>query len=89
MVELALIITLLLWLLAGLLDFGRMIFTYLAMRDAAQEGAVYGAIEPTGDINQQIQDNLPANESYSTTITFEDLHSSVAKICSGDKFPSQ
>lgn len=85
LVELALIIVFLLFLVAGLLDLGRMIFTYLAMRDAAQEGAVYGSIEPTGDINKRVQDNLPAYESFSTTVTFEDLHSSIPNICSGDK----
>jgi hypothetical protein len=46
MVELALSITILMALLAGTIDLGRAFFTWLAMRDGAQEGATYGAINP-------------------------------------------
>ncbi len=48
MVELALFITILMALLAGTVDLGRGFFTWLAMRDAAQEAATYGAINPPG-----------------------------------------
>jgi hypothetical protein len=52
MVELALSITILLALLAGTIDLGRAFFTWLAMRDGAQEGATYGAINPpSGEFN--------------------------------------
>jgi Flp pilus assembly protein TadG len=34
-------------LLAALVDLGRGLFTYMALRDAAQEGAAYGSINPT------------------------------------------
>jgi Flp pilus assembly protein TadG len=46
MVELALTITFLMVLLAGTIDMGRAFFTWLALRDAAQEGASYGSIRP-------------------------------------------
>jgi hypothetical protein len=46
LVELALSITMLMILLAGTLDLGRAFFTWLAMRDSAQEGATYGSIYP-------------------------------------------
>lgn len=36
----------LLILLVGIVDLGRAFFTYIALRDAAQEGAVYGSICP-------------------------------------------
>jgi len=39
MVELALTITILMILLAGVIDMGRAFFTYMAMRDAAQNPA--------------------------------------------------
>ena len=60
MVELALTITILMVLLAGTIDMGRAFFTWLAMRDAAQEGASYGSIEPcdTAGINTRISNNL-------------------------------
>jgi len=47
MVELALTITILMVLLAGTIDLGRAFFTWLAMRDAAQEGASYASINPS------------------------------------------
>lgn len=46
MVELALTITLLMVLLSGTIDLGRAFFTWLTMRDAAQEGASYASIAP-------------------------------------------
>jgi len=44
LVELAVSLTFLLLLVAGVVDLGRAFFTYIALRDAAQEGAVYAAI---------------------------------------------
>lgn len=44
LVELAVSMVILLILIAGIFDVGRAIFTYLSMRDAAQEGASYAAI---------------------------------------------
>lgn len=46
LVEFSLSMVLILVLLAGLVDFGRAVFTYMALRDAAQEGATYGAVNP-------------------------------------------
>ena len=37
-------LVILLTLLAGLVDFGRAFFTYVALRDAAQEGAAYASV---------------------------------------------
>lgn len=45
--ELALTLVIVLTLLAGLVDLGRMFFIYMALRDAAQEGAVFGSLDPT------------------------------------------
>ena len=47
MIELALTLTFLMVLLAGTMDLGRAFFTWLAMRDAAQEGATYGSFKST------------------------------------------
>lgn len=44
--EAAIFITLLMIVLAGLIDLGRMYYTYLALKDAAAEGAAYGSMEP-------------------------------------------
>jgi Flp pilus assembly protein TadG len=46
LVEFAVSVTLLLTLLAGVVDSSRALFTYLALRDAVQEGSLYGSTEP-------------------------------------------
>ncbi|MEN4043139.1 MAG: pilus assembly protein [Anaerolineaceae bacterium] len=47
LLELAVSLTVLLIMIAGVVDLGRMLFHYIAMRDAAQEAAAYGSINPT------------------------------------------
>lgn len=47
LVEFAFVATVLLVLVVGLVDLGRALFTYMALRDAAQEGATYGSIYPS------------------------------------------
>ena len=65
MVELAISFIILMLLLAGVVDLGRAFFTYMTMRDAAQEGAAYGSLYPldsTGIITRVRQaSNLPIN----------------------------
>lgn len=51
LVELALSMVLLLTLLAGLVDLGRAFFTYIALRDAAQEGASYASVAESDVLN--------------------------------------
>ncbi len=46
LVELAMGVTVLLLLMAGTADLGRAFYSYLSLRDAAQEGAAYGSIAP-------------------------------------------
>ena len=47
LVEFAISLTFILILLAGAVYFGIGLFYYVAMRDAAQEGALYGSMNPT------------------------------------------
>lgn len=54
LVELAISLILLLIILAGMVDLGRAIFTRFAMKDAAEEGVVYGTSFPT-DCDQIIK----------------------------------
>ena len=60
MVELALTITVLMVLLAGTIDLGRAFFTWIALRDAAQEGASYGSFNPsdTSGIEARVRSNF-------------------------------
>lgn len=46
MLELAVSLIVLLVLISGIVDIGRIAFYYIAMRDSAQEGASYGSIFP-------------------------------------------
>jgi len=46
MVEFAISLVIILWLLAGAVEFGIALFQYIQLRDAAQEGALYGSINP-------------------------------------------
>ncbi len=47
LVEFAVMLTLLLIMVAGIVDAARALFTYLSLRDAAQEGALYASTRPT------------------------------------------
>jgi hypothetical protein len=52
-------------LIAGIIDLGRLFFTYMALRDAAQEGAAYGSVNPMryNDIHNRVRgiSNLPVD----------------------------
>jgi Flp pilus assembly protein TadG len=47
LVEMALAMIFLVWLIAVIIDMGSALFTWIALRDAAQEGALYGSVNPT------------------------------------------
>lgn len=47
LVEMAISLMLILLLLAGAIDAGMAFFSYVALYDAAEEGAIYGSINPT------------------------------------------
>jgi Flp pilus assembly protein TadG len=49
LVEVAISLPVILLLLVGTLDFGMAMFSYMILRDAAQEGALYGSFNPTND----------------------------------------
>lgn len=73
LVELAFGMVVLLVLLAGIVDLGRLLFFYIAMRDAAQEGAVYGQLNPMFclDIHNRVNDYLgvtPGQSGYTILV---------------------
>jgi hypothetical protein len=49
LVELAISILFLLFLLSGAAEFGLLFFQFVQLRDAAQEGALYGSMNPPGN----------------------------------------
>lgn len=52
LVEFALVLPLLVLLLGGVLELGRLFFAYVAVTDAAAEGATYASIYPTSTLQQ-------------------------------------
>jgi Flp pilus assembly protein TadG len=79
LVELALMLVFVLVLLAGVVDLGRMMFEYLIMRDAVQEGAGYGMIYPgyCNEIAARVMDNLP-DGNYTATVTVNGMSCAAA-----------
>jgi len=51
LVELSISLVLLLLLLSGAVEFGMAFFQFVQLRDAAQEGALYGSISPADIVN--------------------------------------
>src|SRR5215208_5843151 len=51
LVELGISLVILLYLLSGAAEFGVLFFQYVQLRDAAQEGALYGSMNPYVDSN--------------------------------------
>ncbi len=58
LVEFSISMMVVLLLLSGVLDIGRAFYSYLALRDAAQEGASYGSIAPSdsGGIRTRVRE---------------------------------
>lgn len=84
LVELAISLMVILMLLMGAIDFGIALFAYVSMRDAAQEGAVYGSIEPEdtdGIVSRTIDaaNDIILIEEADITISY----SNDAKKCEG------
>jgi Flp pilus assembly protein TadG len=67
LVEIALTMPILILVLVGILDLGRAYFTFIALSDAAAEGAAYAAIHPT-DTTQIV---ARAVDSSTGLVTFE------------------
>lgn len=84
LVELALSMTVILTLLAGAVDFSLALFAYVSMRDAAQEGALYGSIEPEDETGIKLR--VIAAASDVIAVTEDDItvsYSSDANKCEG------
>ena len=69
LVEMALFLMIILYIVAAAVDFGIGYFCFVAIRDAAQEGAIYGSIHPadTAQIIQRVQHSSSATPVDLTT----------------------
>lgn len=70
LVEFVLLLPLLLMLILGAMDFGRLFFTKMVITNAAREGANYLAYHP-GDITGM--ESIIADEANSSTVEYSDL----------------
>jgi hypothetical protein len=75
MVELAISLVVLLLILNGIVDLGGLLYSYVSLRDSAQEGIVYGSYNPndTTSIKSRIR-NSAGFPLDSTTITDGNIH---------------
>lgn len=89
LVELAISLVILLTLLAGAVEFGIAFFQYVQLRDAAQEGALYGSLNPTDNtgIVARIRDSSasPIDLSDSSVVPDGDIVITVSgSACEGN-----
>jgi Flp pilus assembly protein TadG len=91
-VELAVSLVVILFVLAGAVDFGRAYFAFISLRDASQEGALFAAIDnpkDTTDITNRIRTSsaAPVNLADTTTVTIGVVGSggkTIPNLCAGD-----
>lgn len=96
LVELAVSLLILLYLLSGAAEFGILFFQFVQLRDAAQEGALYGSMNPTNavPIEQRVRaaSSSPIDLSDVTKVTVAvtakdrttNATKTLASACEGD-----
>ncbi len=62
LVELSISLLIVLWLLAGTVEFGIAFFQFIQLRDAAQEGALYGSLHPDESSNIELRVRNASNK---------------------------
>ena len=92
LLEFAISLTVIMTLLAGAVEFGIALFQYVQLRDAAQEGALYGSLNPddTDGIEARVKaassSPIDLQNDGNITITSTVIENSVdeAENCEGD-----
>jgi hypothetical protein len=94
LVELAVSLLVLLYLLSGAVEFGLAFFQFVQLRDAAQEGALFGSMDPLAPIESRVRGassspiNLADPVQVQVTITAKDKDSNnpkpISAACEGD-----
>ena len=82
--EMAMSLVILLLLVGGIVDLGRAFFTFMALRDSVQEGALYGSINPT--LTQEIKNHvLDSSEMIPDLVSSDDISVEViGSACTGN-----
>ena len=81
LVELAVSLVLLLLLLSGAVEFGMAFFQFIQLRDAAQEGALYGSINPNQDANIYARVKGASNSPIDLSTLAESCPGTGGRIC--------
>jgi Flp pilus assembly protein TadG len=94
MVEFAFGMVVVMILMAGVVDGARALFTYMALRDAAQEGAIYGSTEPADtagitervNISSEYAKDMSSSGDMTVQISYTDTagNTKTSLICLGD-----
>ncbi len=69
LVELAISLMVIVLLLSGVIEFGIAFFQFVQMQDAAQEGALYGSINPTDEAGIRTRILAVVNEPFDLGLT--------------------
>ncbi len=91
LMELAMIVLLLIIIVVGIIDIGRMLFYNISLRDAAEEGVIYGSLEPsaTTAIENRVKSSLAQYGADGVEININMMHGgssiSPGQACSGDQ----
>lgn len=82
--EMAMSVVILLLLVGGIVDLGRAFFTYMALRDSVQEGALYASINPT--LTEEIKNHvLNSSEMIPSLVSSDDITVQVlGAACAGN-----
>jgi Flp pilus assembly protein TadG len=85
LVEFSVGMVFLLVLVVGITDTARAMFTYLSMRDAAQEGALYASVNPTDTaaIESRVRGTSNLMSGLGTNITVMIVPTVTGKLCLG------
>jgi len=67
LVELGISLLILIYLLAGAVEFGVLFFQFVQLRDAAQEGALYGSTSPTSYSSIELRARSASNSPVDLT----------------------
>lgn len=87
LVEFAFSMVIMLILISGIFDGGRAIFTWMALRDSAQEGALYGSANPTdmSGIQSRVRNSSDMLQSLTNDVNaITSVQVSVGVACMGN-----
>jgi Flp pilus assembly protein TadG len=87
LVELAISILFLFFLLAGVVDLGRAFFTYIALRDAAQEGAAYASVARNMQTDPRMCTEIVNRTRSASNTQIVDLNNTTIAVVFGGGIP--